>query len=144
MGQGDQEARLRELVRARGIESAVRWLEPRSYGEPLFSALYDRHLLLACPLGADTPRSAWDAMAAGVPIAAYDTPFYRGMADLTGAVDVVPWLDDAALADKLVTFAQDKSLLSPKVESAVAAARRNTQHDWLQRRADWVFEVMRT
>ncbi len=141
MGAGEEEGRLRDLVKQNGLGETVGWIEPRPYGESFFEELRRRHLLLACPLGADTPRSTWDALASGVPLLAFDTPFNRGMGEYTGAVDVVPWPDVEQLASRLVEIAAHKEQLIPQVRRAVRAARDNTGDEWLRRRAAWVEEL---
>jgi glycosyltransferase involved in cell wall biosynthesis len=141
MGAGEDEARLRGLVEQHGLGDIVGWIEPKPYGESFFAELRRRHLLLACPLGGDTPRSTWDAIASGMPVLAFDTPFYRGMGKYTGAVDVVPWPDVEQLAGRLVEIAAHKERLAPQVRRAVVAARDNTGDDWLRRRVAWVEEL---
>jgi glycosyltransferase involved in cell wall biosynthesis len=144
MGVGPEEQALKALAERRGISDIVRWLEPRAYGESFFSELRSRHLLLACPLSADTPRSTWDALASAVPVLAYDTTFYRKIANQTGAVELVPWLSVAPFAEKLGTFARDKRPLGPMMKNAVAAARDNTAEEWLKRRVAWTEELFTT
>ena len=141
MGAGDEEGRLRDLVKLRGLDDVVGWIEPQPYGESFFEELRRHHLLLACPLGADTPRSTWDAIASGMPLLAFDTPFYRGMGTYTGAVDVVPWPDVEQLATRLVELAAHKERLVPQVQRAIVVARDNTGDEWLRRRAAWVEEL---
>jgi glycosyltransferase involved in cell wall biosynthesis len=144
MGAGDDEARLRSLVRARGIEDIVRWIEPRPYGPSFFQVLRERDLLLACPLAADTPRSTWDALASGMPILAFATPFYSGIGALTGAVDLVPWPEVAPLAARLAELAADKTALIARMKSGVEAAQANCGEDWLRRRVAWLDELFRS
>jgi dTDP-4-amino-4,6-dideoxygalactose transaminase len=142
MGSGEQAMALRQLAEQLGIADLVQWLEPRSYGEPFFEVLRERDVLLACPLSADTPRSAWDALASAMPLVAFDTPFYKSMATISNAVELTAWPEVAPLADKLVTLAEDKQLLSPMVRSAVRTARENTGTSWLKRRVAWVKELV--
>lgn len=141
MGAGEDEGRLRGLVEQHGIGDLVRWIGPKPYGEAFFAELRVRDLLLACPLCADTPRSTWDAIASGMPVLAFDTPFYRGMGEYTGAVEVVPWPDVEQLASRLVEVAAHKERLIPQVRRAVLAAHDNTGDEWLRRRVAWVEEL---
>jgi glycosyltransferase involved in cell wall biosynthesis len=141
MGAGEDEGRLRGLVEQHGIGDLVAWIEPKPYGEAFFAELRVRDLLLACPLCADTPRSTWDAIASGMPVLAFDTPFYRGMGEYTGAVEVVPWPDVEQLASRLVEVAAHKERLIPQVRRAVLAAHDNTGDEWLRRRVAWVEEL---
>jgi glycosyltransferase involved in cell wall biosynthesis len=138
MGAGEDAARLRGLVEQHRIGDIVEWIEPKPYGETFFAELRVRHLLLACPLCADTPRSTWDAIASGMPVLAFDTPFYRGIGEYTGAIDLVSWPDVEQLASRLVEIAAHKEQLVPLVKRAVQAARDNTGDEWLRRRVAWV------
>ena len=141
LGSGPEEASLRALTTKLGADDIVEWLPPCAYGPALFAVLRDRHVLLACPLSADTPRSTWDALASGMPLLAFDTPFYAGVADYTGAVTMTRWPEVEPLAARLIALAADKTLLVPLVKHAVAAARANTGDAWLKRRAAWVDEL---
>jgi glycosyltransferase involved in cell wall biosynthesis len=135
-GDGPLRERLERLA-----QGSVRFVSPKPYGPEFFELLYAQHMSLACPKSADTPRSAWDSMASGLPILAYDTPFYSGLAKLTNAVDVTPWVDVEKFADRICEIAKDKTVLAPMIRNAVRAAEDNTQHKWLKRRADWVEEL---
>jgi glycosyltransferase involved in cell wall biosynthesis len=142
MGAGEQSEALHRLADELGIGDCVEWLEPRSYGESFFEVLRERDVLLACPVSADTPRSAWDALASAMPLVAFDTPFYKSMAEISHAVELTKWPEVELLADKLVELAADKRALAPLVKSAVATARENTGASWLKRRVAWVSELM--
>ncbi|MBX3273082.1 MAG: glycosyltransferase [Sandaracinaceae bacterium] len=142
MGYGAEEPALRRLVDDRRLGARVTFHEPVRYGPAFFDKLRGFDLMLAAPLGVDTPRSAWDAFASGLPILAYDTEFYAGLAHRTGAVEVVPWNDVGRYAERLRAFALEPASLAPLVERAVAAARDNTQRAWLERRAAWTREAL--
>jgi glycosyltransferase involved in cell wall biosynthesis len=141
MGSGEQHDELRALTKRLGIEALVHWIPPRPYGPAFFDVLRERDVLLACPLSGDTPRSAWDALASGMPLVAFDTPFYASMAAYSNAVELTPWPEVEPFADKLLDLANDKRTLVPKVHSAVKAARENTGESWLRRRVEWVDEI---
>jgi glycosyltransferase involved in cell wall biosynthesis len=141
MGSGPEEQRLKRLVDERRVGDVVRFLKPRPYGPEFFDVLRQRHLLLACPLSADTPRSTWDAFASAMPVLAFNTPFYAGIGKYTGAVDVVPWPEVRPLAGRLVELADEKKLLIPFMRKAVVAAQENNGEAWLKRRVAWVEEL---
>jgi glycosyltransferase involved in cell wall biosynthesis len=141
IGAGEQDAELRARARELGIAELVEFHGPVTFGPELFARLYRCHLLLAAPLSEDTPRSAFDAMAAGVPILAFDTAYYRELAD-SRAVEVVPWPSVAALAARIVELARDKSPIASMAERAVEFARQNTQEIWLRRRIEWTFALL--
>lgn len=142
VGQGEEEDALRRQVRARGLADRVTFHDPIRYGPTFFERIREWDVSLAAPLGADTPRSAWDSLASGMPLLAYDTEFYRGLAKSTGAVELVPWNDIGQLAARMEQLAYDRSPLDSLVTHAVAAARRNTQRMWLERRVAWTRDVL--
>lgn len=142
MGHGDEESALHRQVNERGLDDVVSFLAPVPYGTGFFETLAQRHVLLACPTSADTPRSTWDALAAGMLVLAWDTPFYRSIAKLTGAVDTTPWPEIEPLAERLVQLAADKRALASRARGAVEHARENTQTAWLERRAAWTWEIL--
>jgi len=136
IGAGDEAPRLARRAAELGLEGLVSFRPPLAFGPPLFETLRPLHLLLAAPLCEDTPRSALDAMASGVPILAYATEYYSDLA-AGGGIDLVPWLDVEALAGRIVHFAEDTGRLVPLTRAAVAFARDNTQEQWLGRRVGW-------
>lgn len=141
MGAGPQRDELQVMAGRLGIADRVTWIDPRPYGPDFFQALRQRDILLACPLSGDTPRSAWDALASGMPLVAFDTPFYRSMAQYSKAVELTPWPQVEPLAAKLVDLAKNKTQLASAVASAVRTARENTGEHWMQRRNAWVQEL---
>lgn len=115
---------------------------PMHFGAEFFQFLYSYHLLLAAPLREDTPRSALDAMAAGIPYLAYDTYYYNQLLE-SGAGSVVPWRDEAAMTQALIHFDQHREELASMARNAVAYARQNTQEIWLDRRFEWTIEPLK-
>lgn len=141
IGVGPERAALEAQVAQLGIGDLVQWVHPRPYADGFLDLVRNYDALLACPLAADTPRSTWDAISSGLAVVAYDTPFYRSVAEQTGVVDTTPDRDPRALAAHLVGLAADKTALVPRIRHGVAVARENTQEAWLRRRADWIEEV---
>jgi glycosyltransferase involved in cell wall biosynthesis len=142
MGDGPERPALEAMVAQLGLSEIVSFIAPRPYGETFFQVLHEHDLLLACPLTGDTPRSTWDALASGMPVLAFDTPFYKSMGAFTGAVDVTPWPEVEPIARRLLSFAQDKAQLASRIRAGVKAARENSGSDWLKRRVAWVEELM--
>jgi glycosyltransferase involved in cell wall biosynthesis len=140
IGGGEQEAELKALAARLELGDRVQFHAAVPFGPRLFEALRPMHLLLAAPLSEDTPRSALDAMACGIPVLAFDTNYYSELRE-SGAVDLVPWPSVERLAERIADYADDKRLLTPLVRSAVAFARANTQEAWLQARADWTMAL---
>jgi glycosyltransferase involved in cell wall biosynthesis len=143
MGSGPHAPELRQFAAELGIAHLIGW-SARRQGNEYFSALREHDLLLACPLSEDSPRSAWDALASGVPLLAFDTPFYCDLAVHTKAVVLSTWPEIGSLSDKLLALSRDKRQLGPMVQSAVAAARENTGTSWLKRRVQWVKDLYQT
>ena len=140
IGDGEEAEGLRRLRTELGLEQEVEFLGAQPFGPQLFDALYPRHLLLAAPLSEDTPRSALDAMACGIPILAFDTEYYSSLAE-SGAVDLVPWPSVEALAARIVHHAEHKQDLVPLALAGIEFARANTQETWLQKRAQWTLDL---
>ncbi len=111
------------------------------FGAGLFSKLYAMHVLLAAPLSQDTPRSALDAMASAQSIIAYDTYYYRELAEQGAPISLVPWLNKEAMGEKIVELAANRHSLIANVPRAIEFASKNTQEIWLERRVGWVLSL---
>jgi glycosyltransferase involved in cell wall biosynthesis len=140
IGAGEELANLRALCNQLGVEHVVEFHPALPYGPRLFEALEPRHLLLAAPLSEDTPRSALDAMASGIPILAFATEYYTSLAE-SGAVDLVPWPSVEHMAERIAYFAQNKHCLQPLALASVEFARANTQQIWMRARAQWTLAL---
>lgn len=136
IGDGEEAENLKRLANELGIEKRVIFYGALKFNLDFFKKLYTYHLLLATPLSEDTPRSALDAMASGIPILAFDTYYYKDLT-YTGAVNTVLWLSVEQLAEKITYYAKNRELLSEMVVKAVDFAKQNTQEKWLDRRLDW-------
>jgi len=79
VGAGDELPRLRACVDELGAGDAVRFSAPLPYGPELFAKIGQADLMLATPRTEDTPRSAFDAMASGLPILGFDIDYYRSL-----------------------------------------------------------------
>jgi glycosyltransferase involved in cell wall biosynthesis len=136
IGSGEQLDALHGITTEYDADSYVRFLGGRTFNQQFFCFLYQYHLLLAAPLREDTPRSALDAMAAGVPYLAFDTYYYRELLE-SGAGQVVPWLDVAAMAEAIVQLERNREQVISMVRNSVTYASSNTQEIWLERRLAW-------
>jgi glycosyltransferase involved in cell wall biosynthesis len=136
IGSGEEAENLKQLAKDLGVSDRVVFHGAFPFNLDFFTRLYTYHLLLAAPLSQDTPRSALDAMAAGIPILAFDTYYYQDFIP-TGAVDTVPWLSVEQLAQKMADYDANRNLLAEKAIRAMDFAQQNTQEDWLDRRFDW-------
>lgn len=141
IGSGDDEARLRGLVAELGLGEVVTFHAAVPYGPPLFGKLSAADLMLATPLSEDTPRSAFDALSAGLPILAFDLSYYRDL-EASEAVVTVSWPDVGALAAAICRLDADREQMKRMVGKAVSFARANTQAVWIDRRIRWTWDVL--
>lgn len=141
IGNGECADALRAQVARLGLERAVELRPAVAYGGELFAQLDDCDVALAAPLIEDTPRAAFDAMARGLPLLAYDITYFADLARLSGAVVTSRWPEVAAMSDALVALAADPARIDAMAERAVAFARDNTQAIWLDRRLAWLREI---
>lgn len=140
IGSGEESLHLRRLCAELDVEKHVDFRAALPFGPQLFDELHARHLLLAAPLSEDTPRSALDALACGIPILAFDTEYYTDL-ERSGAVDLVPWPSVERMAERVAHYAQDKRRLVPMALAGIEFARANTQETWLRSRARWTREL---
>ena len=136
IGGGEQDEALRKLAHELHAEDWVTFHGPLPFNQDFFQLLYSFHLLLAAPLREDTPRSALDGMAAGIPYLAFDTYYYRELLE-SEAGRVVPWPDVAAMAKEMARLDKHRQEVAEMIEHAVTFARANTQEIWLERRRIW-------
>ena len=141
IGSGDDEGRLRGMVAELGLGEAVTFHPAVPYGPALFGKLMDADLMLATPLSEDTPRSAFDALSAGLPIAAFGLSYYQDL-ESSEAVVTVPWPDVGALAETIRRLDGDREQMKRMMGKAVAFAHANTQAVWIDRRMRWTWDVI--
>ena len=137
VGEGEARPALEALAAELRLERQVSFAGALPFGALLFERLYDAQVLLAAPLAEDTPRSALDACAAGEALLAYDTYYYRELAQAGAPVELVPWRDHAAMGRRLLELDRDRPRLAAHLRAARAFAVPNTQEAWLDRRVEW-------
>ncbi len=142
IGEGECRAALLRQVETGGLADVVTFLPPVPYGPALFDQLARAHLTIATPLTEDTPRAAFDSMARGLPLLAFDISYFKDLADESGAVVLARWHEAASIADRLVELARNRSPLPEMARRGLDFARANTQTIWLERRAGWVRELV--
>jgi glycosyltransferase involved in cell wall biosynthesis len=140
IGDGPCREDLRRQADDAGLNRAVAILPAVMYGEPLFHLLSGCHLSVAAPLREDTPRAAFDSMARGLPVVAFDIAYFVSLAELSGAVSLAKWPEPQSLAREIVALDEDRDRLAAMSRSAVTFARANTQEIWLDRRRSWTLE----
>ncbi len=141
IGTGPQEAELKALTASLPGGGAVRFLGGRQYGPDLLREVAAYPLFLFTPLGEDTPRAVFDALAGGCAIAAYDVPYTRQLLPTVGQPPPVPLNDAAALSELIGELHRDRRRLSGLMRAAAAAATDHTAEKWYARRARWTAEV---
>lgn len=142
IGDGECAAALQRQVAEAGLETTVLFEGPTPYGPPLFERLRSAHLCIATPLLEDTPRAAFDAMARGLPILAFDISYFRDLARCSGAVALAAWPDPRSLAERLSALERDRREIAAMAQRGLAFAADNTQAIWLRRRQEWVEAVI--
>lgn len=143
IGNGEEEASLKALVQDLKMEDHILFHPPIPYGSQLFDYLYKSNIdvLMAAPLSEDTPRSAFDAMAAGLPIIAFDIAYYEDLKEGSKAVLTSEWPSVQAMADNIIQLDQDREQLKDMTRAAVRFAQDNTQDIWLDRRVQWTLDL---
>lgn len=142
IGDGECRSALEAQVRTENLESVVELLPAVPYGPSLFRLVDECHLTVASPLVEDTPRAAFDSMARGLPIAAFDTTYFKDLENASEAVITTPWPSAEGLARTFVDLARDRERLAGMSEAAVRFARENTQETWVNRRMLWTKELL--
>jgi glycosyltransferase involved in cell wall biosynthesis len=137
IGSGQQQPQLEQLTRQLDLESCVRFLGSRNYGPPLIDEMATYDAFLFTPLCEDTPRSIFDAMAAGLPIVAYDIPYTRQLVDANACGLLAPLLAHEQFAHQLLHIAARPDTLRSMARASREAALANTAETWYRRRAEW-------
>ena len=144
IGDGESRPELEQAVTTAGLAEAVTFIPPVRYGDELFRLLDNADCAIATPLLEDTPRAAFDAMARGLPVVAFDTEYFRTLSEQSnGAVALSAREDTSALAETLTRLHRDRSELAGRAASAIAFAAENTQRAWLEKRIAWTLAAMR-
>ncbi len=142
IGDGPDDARLRDLVISLNLNEVVSFHGPVPFGPTLFETLQLFDILLAAPLAQDTPRSALDAMACGQAVLAYDTYYYRDLEGSGAGVLTSPWGEIEMLASSIANLASNPESLRDLAERSRRFALENTQEIWLARRVEWTRDVI--
>jgi glycosyltransferase involved in cell wall biosynthesis len=140
IGDGECLADLQRQAHEADLEDRVSFAPPVSYGESLFTLLEQADVCLAAPLIEDTPRAAFDAMARGLPIVAFDITYFRDIAAASEAVALAAWPSAEELAKRLIELSQDRERLARMAANALRFAASNTQSFWLETRMSWLYE----
>jgi glycosyltransferase involved in cell wall biosynthesis len=145
---GDEEARVRDLVHALGIDGAVRFAGPLSQAELLDEYRRSTVFALACRVDADgdrdgIPNVLVEAMAAGLPVV---STAVSGIPELVHDGEnglLVPPDDPGALADALWRVVKDAPLATRLARAGQETVRRHFDGDALATRMAALFEGAR-
>jgi glycosyltransferase involved in cell wall biosynthesis len=140
IGGGECQAVLERQVQTSGLGDRVSFHPPVPYGEALFDRLRHSHVCLAAPRVEDTPRAAFDAMARGLPLVAFDITYFKDLAEESQAVALASWPRPDELAQRLAELSADREQLAQMASHALQFAARNTQSHWLETRMTWLYQ----
>lgn len=140
VGDGPEYANLSDQVRRLDLEAHVIFKPAAPYGSALFNEIDECHAMVNAPLREDTPRAAFDAMARGLPILAFDISYFRDLSEQSGAVMLASWPDVVDLAAKAITLSRDREILAELAANGLKFARKNTQSIWLKKRVEWLLD----
>ena len=140
IGSGECLAALQAQVQLSGLGDRVSFHPPVPYGDALFDRLSQAHVCLAAPRVEDTPRAAFDAMARGLPLVAFDITYFKDLAEESRAVALARWPQPQELASRLVELSGDRERLAQMSSYALQFAARNTQSHWLETRMSWLYQ----
>lgn len=137
IGDGPCEHELKAQVDSADLSKAVRFIPQVPYGNQLFDQISKMDITLAAPVVQETPRAAFDSLARGIPILAFDISYFRDLADASDAILLARWPSADDLADKIIETESNRDILPAMSANAVAFARDNTQQLWVSRRMSW-------
>jgi glycosyltransferase involved in cell wall biosynthesis len=142
IGDGPELEGLQHQVEQADLIDFVSFLPQVPYGPALFEKLSGAHMTMAAPLVEDTPRSAFDSMARGLPILAFDISYFKDLAEFSGAVALASWPSAEEMAKQIVSLSADRTRVSEMALRGLSFAHENTQQVWLERRMDWLLLYM--
>lgn len=141
IGDGPEMQNLKYQVAELNLQKHVCFQPAASYGPALFNVISSCHVMVNAPLREDTPRAAFDAMARGLPILAFDISYFRDLSKKSNAVQLARWADSASLADGAIWLSENREVLVEMALNGLEFARENTQAIWLDRRIKWLEDI---
>jgi glycosyltransferase involved in cell wall biosynthesis len=143
MGDGEDLPRFKALAAELRLDDVVRFSGTVPYGQPLFDAWSQAHVMVVTNLTAEISRNVLLAMARGLPLVMYSNPGTDDLIRRSGAGMLVATGDVDALSRALEQAAGDRGLLSSMCAAGVSAARNNTLDATHRRRAELAISVLR-
>lgn len=140
VGEGPEYTNLSTQVAKLDLGQQVMFRPAASYGPPLFNEIESCHAMINAPLREDTPRAAFDAMARGLPVLAFDISYFRDLSEQSGAVMLSTWPESTDMAAKAISLSENRDVLAQLATNGLEFARENTQSIWLKRRVTWLLD----
>lgn len=134
-----EEERVREEVRAHGVEDVVRFLGPQAYGPELFGCFRDADLFVLPSPSEGTPRVLVEAMMFGLPIVATRVGGVPDLVDEGTNGLLVPPNDPAAMAAALQVLLDDPGYRARMAQANHAAGAAHTVEALAERMMSFIF-----
>lgn len=142
IGGGPEADRLKEMVSELELHDRINLTGPVAYDQAFLERLQSYDAFVFTPLGEDTPRAIFDALASGLGIVGYDIPFVKQVCQQAKQLPPTSLGNVDALTQTLIRLGQDRQAIVPLIQNAVSFARNNSAEQWYRRRAQWTHEVV--
>ena len=142
IGNGPEEAALRQQITCAGLDDAVHLAGSAPYDSKLLKRLAGFDALFFTPTAEDTPRMIFDGYAAGLPLVGVGIPYVQERASEDGAAVVLPRDSVERAAEELVGLASSRQRLIDPTFAALRAAQHHAADVWYRRRAEWTHEAV--
>jgi len=142
IGGGRERDSLDSLSAKLGIKDFVTFRGVQSYGEALLIDLRQYDLQVQTPHAEDTPRSLFDGLAAGLPLAAYEVDYLADLIQTENCGVIVPIGQFNALACTVMDLWTDKPRFVSMMETSAAVGRKHAVDYWYPKRAAWLEESL--
>ncbi len=142
IGGGDEKESLVSLSVALGLSEYVTFRGVQPYGETLLADLRQYDLQLQTPRAEDTPRSVFDGLASGLPLAAYDVDYLANLIHTENCGVTAPTGHVKALVRAAMALWSDRPRFVSMVKNSAAAGGKHAANYWYKKRAAWLVEAL--
>jgi len=143
LGDGDDLERFKSLAIELKLNDVVRFSGTVPYGQPLWDAWAQSHVMVITNLTAEISRNVLLSMARGLPLIMYANPGTDDLIRQSGAGILVPRGDINALSQSFEQAARDRSALALMCKKGLDIARKNTLDATHRRRAQLAADLFR-
>ncbi|MGB3738824.1 MAG: glycosyltransferase [Pontixanthobacter sp.] len=138
-GTGSLEATYLDQLRELGLQDCV------TYGgkvtrEVIYDRLYRTDIFLFCHQTRESPRNLIEALACGVPIVGYHSPYAKDLTARHGGSVLHPVGDTRALANTVAELNRDRDRLAELIGEAARSGAQYTREAALAERAELMLE----